>query len=182
MQMSLPCNGYKYLRLKLQLILQGLTLLSLKKCKDLPLHLNTGAAISRQPASAVDHSGRVEKSLYVLVVVRKKRNDAQNFCRQCLFQKIILLYLVSIWSPSPPKTWGEMKFNHQLWLLVGGFLSQPVSNFLLFVWKQKVRLFTRLILFLLFPVSISQPLLIIFAVSSYSILKVLSSQMKCLTI
>lgn len=67
MQMSLPCNRYKYLRLKLQLILQGLPLLSLKKCKDLPLHLNAGAAISRQSASAVDHSGRVEKSLYLCI-------------------------------------------------------------------------------------------------------------------
>lgn len=184
MQIYLPGNAYKYLRLKLPLILQGMPLTSLKKWNDLPLHLNTGRAIRRQRLLLQLIWMAEKKSHFYLRSgpCMKKRNDAQNFCRQCLCRKIILLSLFSTPSPSPLKTWGEMKFSHQLWLLVGGFLSQPASNFLLFVWKQKVRLLTRLTLFLLLPVSVSQPLLIIFAVSSYSILKVLSSQMKCLTI
>lgn len=45
---NLPYNGYKYLRLKLQLILQGMPLTSLIKWNDLPLHLNTGTAIRRK--------------------------------------------------------------------------------------------------------------------------------------
>lgn len=94
-----------------------------------------------------------------MVLAWKKRNDAQNSSRQCLFRKIILLSLFK----SPPLKTSKVK-----WILIISFGCWLgvfwASRYLISFFLSESKRWDSLqdILFLLFPVSVSQPLLIIF--------------------